>query len=92
MHALRRPHLSRAVALTALAAMIAIVLTLAFASTLSDLTSSPAGAFSPSPATHPSLTASAAGGRTITPAWTLSPFSSLLSTPIADPWAQHNAP
>jgi HSP20 family protein len=44
MHALHRPHLPRAIALSALTAVVAIILTLALASRLNDLASAPAPA------------------------------------------------
>jgi hypothetical protein len=78
MHALRHPHLPRAMTFTVIAAVLAIVLTLALAKGLNDLASpaAPTGAS----ATSPLLRAPAAG-----PAWALRPFTEPFS-PVAVPW------
>jgi hypothetical protein len=90
MHVLHRPHLPRAVTVTALAAVLAIVLTLTLASLLSDLASSPSSA-PPRSAALPSLTAPAASHQASRRDWNLSPLSNLLSAPATEPWAQHGA-
>ncbi len=79
MHALHRPHLARAIMVTVIAAVLAIVLTLVLATRLNDLASAPTptgGAGKP-----PTLQAPA-----VNPAWALSPFKPLLSAPVAVPW------
>jgi hypothetical protein len=80
MHALHRPRLPRAMMVTFLAAILAIVLTLALATRLNDLTSTstPTGQAGEPPA----LQAPAAS-----PGWKLSPFKPLLSARVALPWA-----
>lgn len=88
MHVLHRPHLPRLITVTVLAAVMAIVLTLAVASGLSDH-----GAVSaPSVASRPAATVSvSATGQSSGPsAFTRSPFSSLLTKPLALPWAQNS--
>jgi hypothetical protein len=78
MHVLHRPHLPRAITVTVTAALLAIVLTLAIATDLSDRGSAPAPATASGPAT--------AGQASVTrPSqsegpFTRSPFSSLLVT------------
>jgi hypothetical protein len=87
MHALRRPRLPRAIAVTATAAVLAIVLTLAFTSAVRDLRSAPAPASAPSrPAAAP---VSATSDQSNASPFTRSPFSSLLSAPVAPPWAKY---
>jgi hypothetical protein len=53
VHVLHRPHLPRAIAVTAIAAGLAIILTLAIAGRLSDVASSTAPAWAPGPVTPP---------------------------------------
>jgi hypothetical protein len=80
MHAVHRRHLPRAMAVTLIAAVLAIVLTLALAAPLNDLASQSAsagGAGAPT-ALHVSTTS---------PRWNLSPFAPLLSAPTPAPWA-----
>ena len=80
MHALHRPHVPRAMMVTVIAAVLAIVLTLALATRLNDLASRPAptgGAGTPA-----ALPASATSDE-----WSVSPFAPLLSGPAAVPWA-----
>jgi predicted lipid-binding transport protein (Tim44 family) len=48
MHVLHRPHLSGAIAITAIAALLAIILTLAIAGAASEVASAPAPAYAPS--------------------------------------------
>ncbi len=82
MHVLHRPHLPGAIAITLIAAVLAIVLTLALASGLSDhgfVAASPSRA-----AARPQV--SAARPRPSTSPFTRSPFTSVLSAPVPAPW------
>lgn len=83
MHALHRPHVSRAVMVTVIAAALAIVLTLALAPRLNDLPSMPA----PTSASDPTTPLPAS---TTSPRWNLSPFAPLLSAPARTPWPPAN--
>jgi hypothetical protein len=80
MHALHRPDVPRAMTATVIAAVVAIILTLALATRLNDLasTSAPTGAASPPTAAQASSTAYG---------WNVSPFAPLLSARAAVPWA-----
>jgi hypothetical protein len=80
MHALHRPHVSRAMMVTVTAAVLTIVLTLALAPRLNDLVATPAPTGAAGPTT--ALPAS-----TTSPGWTLNPFAPLLSAPARIPWA-----
>lgn len=83
MYVLHRPHLPRAVMISAIAAVLTIVVTLILASAASDLPASPSGSGgSPSsvPAVH---------NQTGAPAWNLNPFAPLLRTPVVAPWTEH---
>jgi hypothetical protein len=86
MHVLHRHPLPRAIAVTVTAAMLAIALTLAIATDLSDHGSAlaPANASGPATAVHASTTHP---GQSASP-FTRSPFSNLLVAPVAQPWAQ----
>jgi hypothetical protein len=79
MHSLLRPHLRRPITITVVAAVLAIVLTLALATGLDALTSShtPTGAAG----APPTVQAPAAS-----PEWTLSPFRPLVSGRGALSW------
>jgi hypothetical protein len=80
VHVLHRPHLLHAAAITAACAALAIVLTLLLAGTLKDVTFTSAGGSSiPAPSRIQS-TSTHAG-------WNLSPFMSLLRSPVRVPWA-----
>lgn len=79
MHVLHRPHLPHAAAIGAVCAALAIMLTLLLAGTLNDLTSTSAHG-SPSPMTAPVQSTSTGAG------WSLSPFTSLLRSPVPVPW------
>jgi hypothetical protein len=84
MHVLHRPHFPRAITVTLIAAGLAILLTLAITSAVSGVGSAPAPSASrPTAALH----ASAALPGTSTSPFLRSPFSSLLSAPIAMPWS-----
>jgi hypothetical protein len=86
MHVLHRPHHPNAITVTLIAAMLAIVLTLAITSAVSDVesTQAPASATSPTAALH----ASPARPSVSTSPFMRSPFSSLLTAPVAPPWSQ----
>jgi len=88
MHALHRPHLPTAVAATVGAAVLAIVLTLVTAGTVSDLGSAPASATAPRPPA--AIQATAARPSPSTSPFTRSPFTGLLTVPLTSPWAQRN--
>ncbi len=77
MHALHRSHTSRAITVTVIAAVLAIVLTLALAPRLKDFTSTSA---SGSPTATPVQSTSTRAG------WSLSPFTSLLRSRVRVPW------
>ncbi len=79
MHVLNRPHLPPAATITAAGAALAIVLTLLLAGTLNDLTSTSADG-SPTPAPTPVQSTPTGAG------WNLSPFTSLLRSPVRVPW------
>ncbi len=78
MHVLHRPDPLRAMAVTLIAAALAVVLTLALAASLSDLgsTQGPASTVSAARAPHTAATS---------PNWVTSPFSRLPSSPLAVP-------
>jgi hypothetical protein len=79
MHALHRSHTSRAITITVIAAVLAIVLTLALAPRLNDLTSTSASGSPPATPTAVQSTSIGAG-------WSLSPFTSLLRSPVRVRW------
>jgi hypothetical protein len=80
MHALHRPHLPRAVMVTVIAAVLAIVLTLVLATRLNDVGSTPA----PTAVAGASIVLQPPAPRD---RWNLSPFAPLLSAPPLVPWA-----
>jgi hypothetical protein len=78
MHLVHRRHLPDAMAVTFIAAMLAIVLTLALATPLNELASAPAPTRAGSPAAlHMS---------TSRPSWNMRPFAPLLTAPPPVPW------
>lgn len=85
MHVLQRPHLPRAITVTVTAAVLAIVLTLAMASTLRDHGLGPASARSATAAGQTAATSRAASNSPLT----RTPFTNLLSAPVPQPWAQN---
>lgn len=82
MHVLHRPHLPRAAMITTIAAVLAIAVTLIFASTVGDV----GGSSSSSPA--PSFSTPAVHQQTAAPAWTLNPVAPLLRTAVIAPWTE----
>ena len=79
MHVLHRPHLPHAATIAAACATLAIVLTLLLAGALNDLTSTSAGG-SPTAAPTPVQSTPTGAG------WNLSPFTSLLRSPVRVSW------
>lgn len=86
MHVLHRSRLGSAVAVTAISAVLAIVLTLALASGLSDQAFAPSQAAAPAPPTGAQTAVGHAALRNSP--FTRSPFTSLLTTPVQQPWGQ----
>lgn len=78
MHTLDRFHLPRVMTVTVIAAVLAVLLTLAFATGVNDLASTAAPAGSATPPLQTPQT-----GR----AWNLNPFVPLVSTAARLPWA-----
>lgn len=79
MHVLHRPHLPHAAAIATACAALAIALTLLLAGTLNDLTSTAAGGSTTAIPTRIQSTSIGAG-------WNLSPFTSLLRSPVRGQW------
>jgi hypothetical protein len=80
VHVLHRPHLPHAATIAAACAALAIVLTLLLAGTLKELTSTSASG-APTVTPPPVQSTSTSAG------WSLSPFTSLLRSPVPVPWA-----
>lgn len=85
MHVLRRPH-PKAITVTLIAALLTIVLTLAFTSAVSDVGSAPGPAATSSPTA--ALPTSPARPGVSTSPFMRSPFSSLVAGPVQLPWSQ----
>ncbi len=79
MHVLHRPHLLNAAAIAAACATLAIVLTLLLVGTLNHLTSTSASG-------SPTATPSRVQSTSTRAGWNLSPFTSLLRSPVRVPW------
>ena len=79
MHVLHRPHLPHAATIAAACAGLAIVLTLLLAGGLNDLTFTSAGGSPTATTARVQSTWTGAG-------WNLSPFTSLLRSPVRVPW------
>jgi hypothetical protein len=86
MHVLHRPHHCRAITVTLIAAVLAVVLTLAIAGAVRDVGSAPAPVSAPGPTT--ALHASAARQGVSASQFMRSPFSSPLTGRVAAPWSQ----
>lgn len=84
MHVLHRPHLHlpQAVMVTVIAAVLAIAVTLMFASAVNDSHGSPSGASAPSPIA-PAVRIPAVG-----PVWNHNPFAQIFRAPVVEPWKQ----
>jgi hypothetical protein len=83
MHVLHRPHLPRPVSVSIVAAILAIVISLALVTRLSNI--SPPVEITGGPA-HSAAPALKSALRTTAPRWARSPFASLLSRPLPPPW------
>ena len=83
MHVLHRTYLPRLVSASIVAAILAIVISLAFASGLSNISQPGSGT---SMAADHSAVAPASARHTTTPGWASNPFASLLSRPLPQPW------
>lgn len=81
MHVLHRPHLSRPISLTIVAAILAIVLSLALAASISSISQSAGSPISSQSA--PALSSSAS--HATLPRWASNPFSRLASRALP-PW------
>jgi hypothetical protein len=83
MHAVHRPHLPRLVSVTIVAAILAIVISLGLATSLSTI-SQPGDAIG-TPAHHatPALTSTLHASA---PGWASNPFANLISRPLPPPW------
>ncbi len=82
MHVLHRSHLPRLISVSIAAAVLAIVISLAFAASISNITQS---VNNTSVSARAPVLASSAVHAT-TPRWASSPFTSLLSRPLPAPW------
>jgi hypothetical protein len=83
MHVLHRPHLARLVSVSIAAAILTVVISLALASSLSDI-SQPGGSASVS--AHRAVPPPTSALPTNTPRWVRGPFASLLTRPLPQPW------
>ena len=83
MHVLHRPHLPRVTGVSIAAAILAIVISLALASSLSNLSQPNDTMGTPARHTAPALTGVL---HTTAPRWVSNPFGSLLSRPLPRPW------
>ena len=79
MHVLHRPHLPRLISVSIAAAILAIVISLALASSLSNI-SQPANGTSLS--AHRTASVLTGAPRAAAPGWASNPFASLLSRPL----------
>jgi hypothetical protein len=84
MHVLHRPHIPKVITVTMVAGLLAIVLTLAIASAVSDHAPSTATAYNPPVAAQ----ATPASSEPRTSAFTRSPIAPLLTSPITPPWVR----
>jgi hypothetical protein len=83
MHVLHRPDLPGLVSFNIAAAILAIVISLALASSLSNINQT--GDHASISARH-SAPAPPSALRTIAPRWVSDPFATLLSRPLPQPW------
>ena len=83
MHVLHRPHLARPVSVSIAAAILTVVISLALASSLSDI-SQPGGSASVS--AHRAVPPPTSALHTNAPRWVRDPFASLLTRPLPQPW------
>jgi hypothetical protein len=78
-----RPHLPRLISVSIAAAILAIVISLALASSLSNISQSANGTSMSSQRTAPAPTGAL---RTTAPGWASNPFASPLSPPLPQTW------
>jgi hypothetical protein len=83
MHVLDRPRLPRLVSVTIAAAILAIAISLALASTLNNVSQSSSNTVTPVRHAAPALTSVL---QTDAPRWASNPFSSLFTRPLPQPW------
>jgi hypothetical protein len=83
MHSLHHSHLPRLVSVTVAAAILAIVISLALVSSLSNISQPSASTSMPARSTAPALTSARP---TNVSRWASNPFASLLIRPLPDPW------
>jgi hypothetical protein len=83
MHVLHRPHLPRLISVSIAAAVLAIVTSLALASSLSSISQTANGTSMPAHRTAPAVTGAL---HTNAPGWASNPFANLLSRPLPQPW------
>ena len=83
MHVLHRPHLPRPISVSIVAAILAIVISLALASSLSNISQPGNGTSMSGHRTAPAPTSAL---HTTAPGWASNPFASLLSRPLPQPW------
>jgi hypothetical protein len=83
MHVLHRPHLPRLITVSIAAAVLAIVISLALATNLSNV-SQPGDSTSVS--THRAVPAPTSALHTNAPRWASNPLASVLSQPLPQPW------
>ena len=83
MHVLHRPHLPRLVSVSVAAAALAIVISLALVSSLSNINQPSNVTGGPAHHTTPGLSTAL---HTNAPRWVSNPFASLLSRPLPQAW------
>ena len=83
MHVLHRPNLPRLISVSIAAAVLAIVISLAFARSLSNFSEPASGTSISAHRTAPVLTGAP---HIAAPGWASNPFASLLSRPLPPPW------
>lgn len=83
MHVLHRSHLPRVASVSIAAAILAIVISLALAGTLNNISQTGENTVTPARHTAAALTTTL---QTTAPQWVSDPFASLLSRPLPQPW------
>jgi hypothetical protein len=83
MHVLHRPHLPRLISVSITAAILAIAISLALASSLNNIGQTAGNTVTPVRHTAPALTTAL---QTNAPRWVFNPFASLLSRPLPQTW------
>lgn len=82
MHVLPRPHLPRLISVGIAAALLAVVISLAFAAGISNVSQPGDIASMSAGQSAPALTSAV---HTTTPRWVANPFASLISRPLSQP-------